>query len=43
MNEAPTADGDAEAKDASAPETKPAAPATTGASGGGKKKKKGKK
>lgn len=44
MGEAPTADGGAEAKDAPAPETNPAAaPPTTGASGGGKKKKKGKK
>jgi hypothetical protein len=44
MDEAPAADGGAEAKDAPAPEAKPAAPlATTGGSGGGKKKKKGKK
>lgn len=44
MDEAPTADGGAEAKDAPAPESKPAAaPPTTGGSGGGKKKKKGKK
>jgi hypothetical protein len=43
MEEAPAADGGAEAKDAPAPETKPAASTTTGGSGGGKKKKKGKK
>jgi hypothetical protein len=43
MDDAPAADGGAEAKDAPAPETKPAAPTTTGGSGGGKKKKKGKK
>ena len=44
MDEVPTADGGAEAKDAPAPESKPAAaPPTTGGSGGGKKKKKGKK
>ena len=44
MDEAPTADGGAEVKDAPAPESKPAAaPPTTGGSGGGKKKKKGKK
>ena len=44
MDEAPVADAGAEAKDAPAPESKPAAaPPTTGGSGGGKKKKKGKK
>lgn len=40
MDEGPVADGGAEAKDAPAPETKPAPQTTTG---GGKKKKKGKK
>jgi hypothetical protein len=43
MDEAPAADGGADAKDTPAPESKPAAPTTTGGSGGGKKKKKGKK